>query len=560
MDVPSGSPDRARPALGARRFVWLLAIVVIVLAVNRSVLGFDWLLFDDDINILVNPFLGRGAPSSILWAFQNVDYMRRYLPLGWLGFDALLAVDGYNAAVFHAASWILTGLNAALAFLVFEKLCRSFHSDPEATAPTRSAAQRCASAALAALLWSLHPLRAENAGWISGLLYLGSTTWALAAVLLYLRAYEPRALSPRRGPLALAGALCYLASLLVYPVFLALPALLAWRAAWADRQWWPALKLELRRLATWWLAAGFALAMNVFARLTASDAYAPVGSLAPAGAAGSVRTACAACLHYLVRTVWPGHVAVFYGPATLLFSRAALWGAAAVLVIAGIFLLAKRATRRPTLAWTGAALISLSPFLAQLGGDFHASDRYAVLWLAVWCAGVALLGARLRGNKMRSACAVLGAGALAAFLPLYREALANWKNTAAVQAAIDRSTAGHPDVAMSFARPAIAFWWLGDQAESARRLREGLRLFPSAPRLAETEKTLREFSARWRERVGAHTEIPPLAVLHCDLGRAWQAQGEARAAAAHFARAVTLAPGYAEAVRGWRETHANESR
>jgi hypothetical protein len=251
---------------------------------------------------------------------------------------------------------------------------------------------------------------------------------------------------------------------------------------------------------------------------------------------------------------------VFYGPATLLFSRAALWGAAAVLVIAGIFLLAKRATRRPTLAWTGAALISLSPFLAQLGGDFHASDRYAVLWLAVWCAGVALLGARLRGNKMRSACAVLGAGALAAFLPLYREALANWKNTAAVQAAIDRSTAGHPDVAMSFARPAIAFWWLGDQAESARRLREGLRLFPSAPRLAETEKTLREFSARWRERVGAHTEIPPLAVLHCDLGRAWQAQGEARAAAAHFARAVTLAPGYAEAVRGWRETHANESR
>ncbi|HVS53770.1 MAG TPA: hypothetical protein VHD62_15550 [Opitutaceae bacterium] len=555
MDA-AAEPVRARSAAGASRWPWALGLVAVVLWVNLPVLGFDWLMFDDDINILVNPFLGRGAASTLAWAFQNLDYMRRYLPLGWLGFDALLAIDGYNATVFHAASWLLSGLNAALAFFVFEKLARS---PTNGVVDERVAASRSsfvpALAAAAALVWSLHPLRAENAGWISGLLYLGSTTCALGAVLLHLSRENSSARRARDTGCGIAASLLYLASLLVYPVFLALPALLVVRAACIAKSARRGATDEMRRTASWWLAAGFAVAMNVFARFTATDAYAPVASLGASAGGHAFLGIALTFLHYIARTIWPGHVVAFYGATDRLLPPPVAWLIAAALALAALVLLRRASTRRATLGWMLAGAISLGPFVVQSSGDFHASDRYAVLWLAVWCA--AFVGAaRMLDRKNQALLLAAALAALAFFMPLYRTALANWRNTATLQASIDLATAASPDPGMSFARPARAFWWLGNVPESERRLRDGLQRYPQSPRLAETRTSLEALSARWHERIGAHTEIPPLAVLHFELGRAWLDRGESRAAAAHFARALTLAPTFADAARAYREeTH-----
>jgi hypothetical protein len=69
---------------------------------------------------------------------------------------------------------------------------------------------------------------------------------------------------------------------------------------------------------------------------------------------------------------------------------------------------------------------------------------------------------------------------------------------------------------------------------------------------------LAELQSRWLARVGARRHIPPLAVLHVDLGSAWQARGEQAAAKAHFARAATLAPDYEEALQGWAQANRHE--
>ncbi len=532
---------RPRSAVAVNRLPWVLAIVGIVLAINLPILGFDWLMFDDDINILVNPHLGRFAASSIAWGFRNIDYMRRYLPLGWLGFDGLLAIDGYNAAVFHAVSWVLTGANAALAFFVFEKLCRPPGTGGE---PSRDRLP-IAAAAVAALVWSIHPLRVENAAWISGLLYLGATTFALIAVLLYL---EPETSpSPRRGrDIAAAG--LFLASLLVYPVLLALPALLVWRAvAESKNSGGRAAWFETRRLAGWWAAAAFAGAMNLYALVTASDAWTgragPTGYRSTDWFADIARTG----LHYAAAIVWPINVAVYYGPTRLLLDRPTQRVVVGLLALIIVVLLVRRATRRPMLGWGVAILITFLPFLAQMNRSFHASDRYAVLALAVCAVGFARWLTRPRQKRSASAAFAIAVAIVAALSVIYARDLPNWKNTSALQASIDRSTAAHPDLALGYAHAARAFWFLGQREEAEHRLHEAERLFPDNPQVRGTADFLRQLDARLRDRVGSQTDVPPLAVMHVDLGRAWLARGERSAALAHFKRALILSPHYAEA-------------
>ena len=546
---PSATSAPGTPAL---RGSALLASAVIVLAVNAPVLEFDWLIFDDDINVLVNPHLGARADASARWAFENVDYMRRYLPLGWLLFWALLSIAGYSAAVFHAAGWLLTAVNTVLVGLVFEELCRK-HERHRASPPSESAdRRRIAASALVALMWTLHPLRVENAAWISGLLYVASTTLAAGAVLLFLRSVAEAAGTPR---IRIAAAVCYLGSLLVYPVYLTLPAvLICGVAACSTESVVTAARQAFRHTATWWLAAAFAAGMNLFARATASGAFATPGVPVP-GAAETAADLGRALTHYVAETVSPCDIAAYYGTGESWIggARGAVTGVLFLLVLGA--LLARRATRRATSCWSSAALLALAPFLAQRDGTFHPSDRYAVLWLAVWLAPLAIELTRPRAALPGPVRFAAAAAALLALGWSYRQTLPHWRDTWALQASIDRKTAPAPSVQFGFARAAIAFWWLGDHATAQRRLEDGATRFPGHSALFIARETLNDLAPRWRQRVGARVDTPPLAVLHVDLGRTWLARGERAAAAAHFTRALRLAPNYPDAARGLVLSH-----
>ena len=529
---------------------------VIVLAVNFPVLDFDWLIFDDDINILVNPHLGMRATESVQWAFENVDYMRRYLPLGWLMFAGLLAVDGYSAPVFHAAGWVLTALNTVLIYFVFEKLCRKF-AGGSADAQRRGARRwTCAPAtAFTALLWSLHPLRVENAAWISGLLYVASTNLALGAVLLYLRSLEGA--SHDTVLTRTAAAVLYLGSLLVYPVFLSLPAVLVCGSLAFSRG---SVILEigaaLRRTAAWWLAAAFCGGMNTFARATASAAYVSPDTNDAFNVAEVFAQTSRALGHYVAQTLWPGDVAAFYGAADNWLEGGRSGIATAFVFVVAATLLAFRSSRRPVTCWLVASAAAVAPFLAQMDATFHPSDRYTVLWLAVWLTPLGLVAASARGKLASSATLAVLALAFIGLGGSYREALPNWKNTASLQASIDRKTAAAPSVQFNFARAATASWWLGDQAGAQSKLQAGAARFPNHPAMGAARDTLNDFDRRWRQRVGNQVEIPPLAVLHVDLGRSWLGRGEPAAAAAHFMQALRLAPEYREAAHGLLQAHA----
>lgn len=539
MSLP---PKSLRPQVGAHTWRALAAacVAAVVLTANKAVLGFDWMFFDDDINILLNPNLGGFNHETFAWIFTNIDYVRRYLPLGWCGFDALLVIDGYNAGVFHTASWVFTGLNGALAVFVFDALLRQ---GPETAAPSPAAAgRRLAAATFAALLCSLHPFRAESAGWISGLLYLTATTCAGLAILIHVSA---PAVSRWRQIL---GSLTYLASLFIYPVFLVLPAVMTWRAAWGEKNGrWSRIRLEAKNLTGWWLSAALAFGINGYALYTASGPYRGVALMERFGFFERCDYAIKTYLHYIAHTVWPENSSVFYGstPHLLKNGHASLVLGVVLPIVLGLLLWRK--TRDQAVVAMVALFLSLSLLLGLMEPEFHAGDRYAVLWLGI----VALILARVlmlpnaRPVFVSKWVAALAMGA--ALWSVYPGALAPWRSFATMQKRIDEVTQDWAHPSMSYARPAVVFWLLGDRDESARRLRDGLARFPDSPLLREAEKEISRLEIRWRARIGTRTSIPPVAVMHSDIGMGWLQRGQRAPAAAHFKRAFQLAPEFTEA-------------
>ncbi len=530
--------------------------MLIVLLFTTPVLEFDWLMFDDDINILVNPYLGGGL-STVRWAFENVDYMRRYLPLGWIGFETLLAIDGYNATLFHAAGWLLSGLNGALMCLILAHVLRPAGAGRR----THVGLFPWLVALLAALFWSLHPLRVENAAWISGLLYLASTTLACLAVLVHLRVTRQDDCAPGHAAppyLRLLGALFYLASLLVYPVFLSLPALLWWYQVASARRGerLGVARLAARRLGGWWIAAVFALAMNIYARVTSGDLYEPLPSWHATDAFSLLTKFARAVLHYVAITVWPADVAIVYSSSENWVHPAM---AAGILISAGA-LLVFPATRWRAFAWMVAGGLALLPFLGVYDRSFQPNDRYAVLWLAVCAAALGRMILRAQQHRTAAPAALLVALLAVSLLAIsYRSALYVWRDTPALQAVIDRmETRLHPR--LNITRPAWVAWLQGDRIEADRRLLLGKKTYPHSEQIRDAEAQLAQSDDAWRRRVGASTQISPLALLHFDLGRAWQQRGKPRAARAHFARAIKLAPDFAAALQAYQETRRANSR
>lgn len=532
-------------------------LATVVFAASWRVTRFGWVLFDDDVNILLNPHLACNPAKTAAWAFTNLDYIRRYLPLGWLQFDVLLALGGYNAAVFHVASCVLHAANAALAWWVFRTIIRQSPNASSAACTKREPVREIrigAAAAVAAALWSLHPLRAENVGWISGLLYLGSTTLALLALLLYFATDD----APDRGKhygCSVAATLLYASSLLVYPVFLVLPVLLTFRGGVQASSFARGALAEARRLAGWWAAAVAVGAINLYARVAAAGAFAPPADLVHYSAVARIAATTGVVLHYVVTTLWPGKTSPYYGHTRQLLAQPGMLPLAGGAVLTLALSLLARKTRRATAIAVAGGLITLAPVLIQVDGSFSVADRYAVLWLAYWAVLAGCWLAKPRSPRATTLCAMAATGALALCAVGFVHALGTWRNTATLQAAIDCATAGFPDAKMSYSRPATAWWTLGRREDAARLLAAGLQRFPSSSEIKTASELIESSDRQIAARLGeAGKDVPPLAIMHVDLGRQWLRLGDPHPARAHFAAALALAPNYTEAKDGYRQT------
>jgi len=170
LGSPHGLPTIAPTLVGlATFFVFLPA------------LGNQFVNWDDEVNLVSNlQFRGLGW-HELGWMFGNT-LGGHYIPVTWLSFGLDYVLWGRHPAASHATSVVLHTATAILFYFVARRLLHAvIRTDGRSIT---------LGAAVAALLFSLHPLRVESVAWVTERRDVLMGFWAFLCVLAYLRAVE----------------------------------------------------------------------------------------------------------------------------------------------------------------------------------------------------------------------------------------------------------------------------------------------------------------------------------------------------------------------------------
>ena len=314
----------AKPHNWERTVDWIVvAGLVLLVAVGYvQVVHFDFVNYDDTVYVPDNLQVRTGfSLSGIRWAFTTFETANWY-PLTWLSLmlDCQMfgprPASGYSSpGGHHAVNAALHAANAVLLFLVLRRMTGS----------------RWRSAAVAAL-FAVHPLHVESVAWIAERKDVLSTLFFLLTLL----AYHRYAASPRFGRWVLVF-LCMALGLMAKSMLVTLPAVLLLLDFWplkrfrglggiagilkptqvlaeiGDRESAIGSPPSTARLLLEKLPL-LALSLATAAVTVAAQASKGATSMLDDRAGLPVRLANAAIasVKYLVLTVWPANLAVYY--------------------------------------------------------------------------------------------------------------------------------------------------------------------------------------------------------------------------------------------------------
>jgi tetratricopeptide (TPR) repeat protein len=194
--------DEAQPEthLRAPRLVALALVLLAAVAVGFSpALEAQFLNWDDRANIVdLDEYRGLGA-HNLAWMFRTA-HMGPYQPLAWLSLAVDHAVYGLDAGMappqargFHRTSVLIHALGA----LVFWRLCAALLRRVSALQSAPALAVEVA-AVFGAVVYAVHPLRAESVAWVTERRDVLCALFYSLAALAYVR-------STRTAPIEGAG-------------------------------------------------------------------------------------------------------------------------------------------------------------------------------------------------------------------------------------------------------------------------------------------------------------------------------------------------------------------
>lgn len=381
-----------------------------------------FLNWDDNLNFLENPEFRGSVPKAIHWALTSTLF-GHYIPLTRLTWALNLALGGMNPWGYHLANLLVHAANAVMLFVVARRLLAAAGSDGDQAERRRP--DIVAGAAVAALVFGMHPLRVEPVSWITGRADLLCTLFALLAVWAYLRSVEQDEVA-RLGWLlastaALAAALLSKGGALPLPVALLL--LDAYPLRRARRLGWGRLLME--KIPLFLVALAGAVVV-----LHAVRSGAVLTQMASVGPVARVTAAAYSFTLSLFRFVWPVSLSPLHEMPDrihLTDGPFALAGAGAVAITIGLVAL-RRKWPGGLVAWIFSALMLVPTNLALRQGADLAPDRYsylAGLGYAVLVGGgvVATIHLVQRERLTRTVKWLTGACAIAAVAAL---GLASW--------------------------------------------------------------------------------------------------------------------------------------
>jgi len=534
----------------------LAAILAFVAFLPALRAGFvNW---DDEAGFLTNTAYRGLGWTEIRWAFTTT-LLGHWSPLAWITWSVNYVTGGLEPWGYHLGNLLLHAGNVVLVWLLARRLLAS-GSDESPT--NRSIA---AGATLAALLWGLHPLRAEPVAWVSARRDLLCGSFYLLAALAYLRGVAGgAAIQPRWWGLSLVA---FAAALSSKSIAMTLPLSLLLVDAYPLRRrglGWRALARE--KLPYGMLAAAAAIVAFVARQETGNiTAYAQYGP--------GARLALGAYAWWfsLWKFIWPTELSPMYElPRRLDLGQT--WALSAVLGVAVItiaLVLLRRRWPGGLAAWAHSIIV-----LAPISGVVHsgyqlAADRYTYLSSLGFAvlAGAALVwalrrSARASAGRWIRACActaallvVLTLGMAArAQTTIWKDSESLWRRAAAADPACSLCES---NLGRVVARP-------GRFEEAEAHVQRAIALRPDRPGPHENMGAImlaqgRDGDAEQHFRLAATLE-PDRSASRNALGVALARQGRDREAEAEFREAARLSPRLVDAPANLGVLYARQGR
>ncbi len=142
---------------------------------------------DDPIFILNNPFI-RNLDSALLTFAFTSRTLDIWMPLTWLSFALDYHFWALNPFGYHLTNVMLHAANSSLVALMSARLLSHSHvSDNSDSSSSTLLSWRLLVPLLAALLFSLHPLRVESVAWVTERKDVLNGFFTLLSLLCYLR-------------------------------------------------------------------------------------------------------------------------------------------------------------------------------------------------------------------------------------------------------------------------------------------------------------------------------------------------------------------------------------
>ena len=503
---------------------WLAALIVATLAAYRPAWN-GGLVWDDDAHVTA-PALRTAEGLRRIWLEPGAT--QQYYPLVHSAFWVIGQVSGERTLAYHLVNILLHATSAFLIALLLRRLA-------------------IPGAALAALVFALHPVHVESVAWISELKNTLSGVLYLASALAYVRFDRTR--SGRSYAIALV---LFLGALLSKSVTATLPAALL------VVFWWQRGRIEWRKdisplvpffvvgvtagLYTAWFERHFIGAQGYDFRLSAVERCLIAGR---------------AFWFYLQKLVWPFDLMFIYPRWSV--SAAEPWQYAYPLAAVTVVLIAwmiRKRTRAPLAAvhlfagtlFPALGFVNVFPFRYSFVAD-HFQYLASIPVIALACAAI------VTSVKNARAANVEAAAMLALGIPL---GVLTWHQSAdyATAETLYRATLdNNPSCWMC--QNNLAMPLLGGSRDDIERavglIRQSLQSNPNhveaLNNLGVAYRKLGRFEDAFRAHERAVELSPGSAVAHDNLGGDAHALGRFDEALAHYDAALRLDPRSADALR-----------
>lgn len=538
-----------------------LLFLAVFLAYSQTI-TFDWVRLDDNEYVLRNPIIALPPLQAAIRMFSE-GYYNSYIPMTLLSHAVDLKVWGPEPAGHHLTNVVLHSLNAVwVMFLALVFLRKSPGPLAENTSVMGAKPEELCAALLAALLFALHPMRAESVAWVADRKDLLAAGFALPAVTLYL---HTRFTDQFRlvSPVTLLSLFLFALSVLAKTSAVAVPGVL--------------LLLEVGSIqrGKGWTArlrgASYTVpyfAVSIVGGLLAMKAAPAVASLRYGVAAlpGGVLYALPgySILFYLWKTLWPFPlVPIYLVPASGIVVAAAV---AFILVAVVLGILSWKGRLLVPLAIGSYGILILPTIIGLSASIVPWADRYSYLptvpvFLFVVFGIVRLLhGAAVERQRMWRFSAVVTAMCfLAMMLVLTVRQTSIWHDELSLWSHQLECGAQNKDV---FNNLGVAYLRLGEEAKAREMFKEAVRLEPrdlmALLNLREVTRERTECLDLLQAYKRAVPYNPGFAPLRIAIGEMYREVGMEDSSIAAFRKAVDVDPdngeGYSR-IGGWFLQH-----